>query len=348
MATTAFPRTIQAVLAVLATLVVGCGSFDDGTAGGDEARKISVQLNWFPDPQFGGLYAALHNGHFETQGLDVELIKGGAEVPSGQLVASGNVEFAVMSSPQIATLRARGGKATGVFASFQTAPRVVLLQADSSHDSLESLWKGEGRIMADTGLAWIRWVDSKYGESTLSFVPYAGSLAPFLSGDVLAMQAFAIAEPIQLATQDVAVKEFVVATTGYDPYDSVLTVNDDFLSGHPDVVARFTTAVARGWEDYLRDPDPTNSVIADLNPDFDAQTLEMAAAKLREYVRSPQTETHRLGWMSDDRWNTLLDQLVSIGELTKEQRDRVGRTHVNPMLTPDSGEGVAEPSDEAG
>ena len=74
----------------------------------------------------------------------------------------------------------------------------------------------------------------------------------------------------------------------------------------------------------------------------------MAAAKLREYVRSPQTETHRLGWMSDDRWNTLLDQLVSIGELTKEQRDRVGRTHVNPMLTPDSGEGVAERSDEAG
>ena len=99
-------------LALLATMLVGCGGSGSPTDS-DGARRVTVQLNWFPEPEFGGFYAAKERGIFEQAGFDVELIKGGADVPAPQLVASGNVDFAVVSAPQAvvtsaAPLLARG------------------------------------------------------------------------------------------------------------------------------------------------------------------------------------------------------------------------------------------------
>ena len=330
---------------LVAFVLVGCGDPGSESAGEDAsgARRLTVQLNWFPEPEFGGLYAALENGHFETQGLDVELVRGGADVPAGQLVASGSVEIAVVSAAQLITLRAQGGKATAVFASFQKAPRAVVVKQDSKYDSLQSLWAGEGRIMADAGLPWTRWVNHKFGETGLRFVPYAGSLAPFLSGDVVAMQAFATAEPVQLEAEGKSVRTFLAADTGYDPYDVVLAVHDDLLDREPDTVRRFVTALTRGWEDYLENPASTNEVIGRLNPDFTPATLELAASRLPAFVRSPDTESHRLGWMTDERWKTLLDQLTTIDEIDADDRESIGRLHVNPEIEPDSEEGVPGP-----
>ena len=334
-------------LALGVFLIAGCG--DTGSSDeGSGPRRLTVQLNWFPEPEFGGLYAAKENGHFEAQGLEVELVKGGADVPAGQLVASGSVQIAVVSAAQLVTLRAQGGRATAVFASFQKAPRAVVVKEDSKYDSLESLWAGEGRIMADAGLPWTRWVNHRFGDTKLRFVPYAGSLAPFLSGEVVAMQAFATAEPVQLEAEGKSVRTFLTADTGYDPYDVVLAVHDDLLEEDPETVRRFVTALTGGWEDYLEDPASTNAVIAKLNPDFTSATLELAASRLPAFVRSPDTESHRLGWMSEDRWKTLLEQLVTIGELTEERRTGVGRLFVNPEIEPDSSEGVPGPDGSPG
>ena len=330
-----YVRLLPILILFTLVLVAGCregGNMSAGETGG--LRKISVQLNWFPEPQFGGLYAALENGHFRAAGLDVELIKGGADVPAGQLVASGNTEVAVVSAAQLATLRARGGRATAVFASFQKAPRSVIVREDSDLKTLKSVWEAKGRIMADSGLPWVRWLTRKYGPTGLSFVPYGGSLAPFISKDVTAMQAFATAEPVQLEADKVPTRVFLVADTGYDPYDVVLAVHDDLLTSEPVTVEAFTRALAAGWKDYLANPAATNGVIKRLNPDFSARTLELAAAKLPAFVQSEDTASHRLGWMTAERWNTLLDQLVTIGELDSSERIKVGTIFLNPGSAP--------------
>ncbi|MEE2972642.1 MAG: ABC transporter substrate-binding protein [Planctomycetota bacterium] len=328
------PLRLLGLLLMLGTIAGGFGCESGAGDAGEKSgpRRLTVQLNWFPEPEFGGLYAALENGHFERHGLQVELIKGGADVPAGQLVASGNTPIAVVSAAQLATLRARGGEATAVFASFQRAPRAVVVRADSPYESLEAVWKGEGKIMADTGLPWVRWLKDRIGETSLQFVPYGGSLAPFISKDVMAMQAFATAEPVQLQADGVATRVYLVADAGYDPYDVVLAVHDGLLRSEPETVARFTAAVRAGWEDYLRDPASINRVIGRLNPDFTAETLKLAASRLPSFVESADTRTHRLGWMSSARWETLLDQLVKIGELDSEEREAIGTIFINPDL----------------
>ena len=316
-------------VALLATTLVGCG----GSGSSNEAngpRRITVQLNWFPEPEFGGFYAAKERGIFERAGFDVELIKGGAEVPAPQLVASGNVDFAVVSAPQLVTIRARGGTATGVFASFQVSPRSLLVRRDSPYESLQALWESDATIMAQDGLVFIRWLNSIYDGSKLSFVPYAGSTALFVDGKAESMQCFATAEPVQLEVDGLMTRVFVVGETGYNPYDGVLAVNDGLLAAEPEMVARFVEAVRAGWDSYLADPDPINDVIAKLNPDLKSNVLRLAAAKLPAFVRSANTADHGLGWMSDERWSELVTQLETLGEITSDDVAGLGRIHVNP------------------
>ncbi|MDE0889832.1 MAG: ABC transporter substrate-binding protein [Phycisphaerales bacterium] len=333
------PRQIGTVLVSTMLGLMFFSGCADAESGKKDAglRTITLQLNWFPEPEFGGFYAAKERGIFEKAGFDVQLIKGGADVPAPQLVASGSVDFAVVSAPQLVTIRARGGKATAVFATFQKAPRAMIVKRGSPFTTLKELWESESTVMAQDGLVFIRWLNKIYDGSKLSFVPYAGSNTPFVEGKVAAMQAFATAEPVQLEVDGVMTRVYMVGETGYNPYDGVVAVNDALLKAEPELVARFTAAVRAGWESYLAEPEPINKVIGGLNPDLKSSVLKLAGSKLRPFIESEGTRSNGLGWMTDGRWNDLLSQLQSVGEITKAETGSIGRIFVNPSTKSSGG-----------
>lgn len=332
------PRTARLIVHLfLGTfLLSGVFSCSEGSAPTSSTEKVRVQLNWFPEPEFGGLYAAQANGFFADEGLDVELLKGGPDVPAPQMLASGRVEFAVVAAPQLMTLRARGGNATAVFATFQKYPRGILVRADSGYEDLESFWKSDGKVMAQDGLAFIKWLKKKYGKTDLSFVPYGGSLAPFISNTVQGMQCFATAEPVQLEMDGVQTSVFLLADEGYNPYVALIAVNDKVLEERPEMVNRFVKALRRGWDAYLATPAKTNALIKSLNPDLKSKVLELATVRLADFVQSDVTREHAPGWMVEERWETLGRQLVELGELTEDERKRVGSPFINPALEKNS------------
>src|SRR5918996_3392090 len=86
-----------AALLVAALLaVVGCGGDDDdgGAAGGTgteaaELQPVTVQLKWVTQAQFAGYYAALDQGYYEDEGLDVTIRPGGPDIVPEQVVLGG-------------------------------------------------------------------------------------------------------------------------------------------------------------------------------------------------------------------------------------------------------------------
>ena len=314
---------------ILVAVLIGCGTNSSTPSG---AVKVQVQLNWFPESEFGGLYEAQQQGLFRNTGLEVELLKGGPSVPAPQMVASGQVDFAIVSGPQLLALRSQGAKVTGIFATFQQNPRGVVVPADSKYPNLEALWKSSATVMGESGLEFIQWLNRDYGGKNLSFVPYSGSLAPFIAKKVDAMQCFATAEPVQLTLDNVPNKVFLVAETGYNPYVTVIAVNDDFLEKNPRLVADFTSALRRGWEAYLKSPDKTNQHMHKLNPDMTLEVLSKSSAMLPDFVESNETRQKAIGWMTKSRWSTLEKQLVEMGQLDSEAAAKVGTPFFNPPL----------------
>ena len=48
---------------------------------GDDKERVSLMLNWYPEAEHGGFYAAKVHGIFDQFGLDVEIRPGGPAAP---------------------------------------------------------------------------------------------------------------------------------------------------------------------------------------------------------------------------------------------------------------------------
>src|SRR6266576_1475834 len=92
---------------------------------GRSPGKIRLALNWKPDPQFGGFYAAPYQKH----GLDVEILPGGAGTPTVQMIGAGSTEFGITSADELVVARSRGNDVVALFAVFQTNPQGIMVHA---------------------------------------------------------------------------------------------------------------------------------------------------------------------------------------------------------------------------
>ncbi|MEO0054669.1 MAG: hypothetical protein RLZZ50_616, partial [Verrucomicrobiota bacterium] len=86
-------------LAFAASVLLGlsaCGKKapapDDGS-GAPAVTKITVQLDWFPEPEHGGLFQAQAKGWFREAGLDVTLVPGGPNALVNQRVGTGQAQI---------------------------------------------------------------------------------------------------------------------------------------------------------------------------------------------------------------------------------------------------------------
>src|SRR5437762_2148594 len=64
-------------------------------------EKVTLFLNWLPEAEHGGYYAALVKGYYEQAGLDVTILPGGPNSPVVQQVARQAATFGVVNADNI-------------------------------------------------------------------------------------------------------------------------------------------------------------------------------------------------------------------------------------------------------
>lgn len=316
----------SSVSTALAVLLIGFVAIGCERGGGDgksraanehdatTARtKVKLQLNWVPEPEFGGIYAAEKKGAFAAHGLDVEIIKGGPGTATPQLIASGACDFGVVSADQILQIREQGGDIVGIYATFQKSPVGIMLHASNPIDALEALWTSGSTVAVEPGLPYVAYLNRRYGSGRVTLVPYSGALAIFVGKPAFAQQCFISAEPVQMALKGVPVKVLAVADSGYDPYTAVIAVRGAFLREKPELVSRMVAALRDGWRAYLDDPAAFNPAIVALNPAMSLEAMNLAAKREHEFIESAWTIAHGLGSMDPQRWRTLAEQMHSLG-----------------------------------
>src|SRR5436309_15670333 len=139
-----------------AGLLAGCG----------KASKTRLALNWKPDPEFGGFYAADYGKH----GLDVEILPGGAGTPTVQMVGSGAADFGIVAADDLIVARSRGNDLVALFATYQTSPVGIMAHASRHLTSIADVLKG-GTLALQRGLPYARILEKKYGFDKVKIVP---------------------------------------------------------------------------------------------------------------------------------------------------------------------------------
>ena len=106
-------RLLLASLLVLAA----CGTADTPTtttASGGALAPVKLQLQWFYQAQFAGYIAAVDQGFYKEQGLDVQLLEGGVDIVPQTVLAQGKADYAVAWVPKALASREQGANITDV------------------------------------------------------------------------------------------------------------------------------------------------------------------------------------------------------------------------------------------
>jgi NitT/TauT family transport system substrate-binding protein len=275
---------------------------DSGSEDFEPLTSISLQLQWLPQTQFAGYYAALDQGYFEEEGFDeVEIIPSGGDIVPQDALVAGDVDFAIAWVPKVlGTLEATGAELTDIAQVYQSSGTLQVSWADSG---IESVADFEGKRIGSWGFGneweiFAAMADEGLDSTTVSVTTQDFSMNALLDGDVDAAQAMTYNEWAQ-------VLEVVNPDTGelYQPEDfNVVSYEDtagamlqdaiwadtERLESDPayaDAAVRFLKAVTKGWV-FARD-----------NPE-EAATITYDAATNAE-LAFPVGPTHQLWQMNE-------------------------------------------------
>ncbi|MFZ6177232.1 ABC transporter substrate-binding protein [Nannocystis pusilla] len=299
-----FGALVRLLVACLGLLLVTCGRQQD-------SQQVRIALNWFPEVEHGGYFAALVHGYYKEEGLDVELVPGRPDAPVLPQVAAGRVDFGVADASEILLARAQGAPVVALVPGLQKSPRCMMVHEASGITDLKDLQAGSVQLSVREPFASFLRAEYRWPEA-VQVVPYSGSVAPFLLDPKAVQQAYVFSEPIIAESQGAKVRCVLVADLGFNPYASVLVTSESLLASRPELVARVIAATLRGWEQYLRDPSAANAEIRARNTELSPEILAKGAAALKP-LAAPEGGT--IGAIDPARWKTLADQLVDLGLL---------------------------------
>ncbi|MBB3108479.1 NitT/TauT family transport system substrate-binding protein [Paenibacillus phyllosphaerae] len=304
-------------------------STNTGTEPAAEAKDpldVKIVLNWFAKHEHGGLYAADMKGFYKDANLNVTIEPGGPSVSSIQLVASGKADFGIAHADQILQAKQEGIPLVAIATTFQISPQAIMFHKGQPIKSFEDL---NGRsVFIQQGQAYWEYLKHTYNLTEAKELAYTGQHANFIKEEASASQSFVSGEPYALEAQGVEVETMLVADSGYKPYAAVIYTTEKFLKDHPQEAKDFVAATVKGWNYYKDNVDEVHAKLLEVNPNMKKEELEFGEVTQRDFVFGNDAAEHGVGYMTEERWSTLMKQLVEIG-LLKEEID------VNTVFTTD-------------
>ena len=295
--------------------VTGCKPSATGTTN-NGLIPIRLQADWYPQPEQGGYFAAVAEGFYQAEGLDVTILPLGQYTSAPQVVSSGGADFGLGASDQILEAVSNGLPLIAIGATMQHDPQAVMIHKDSPIQSFSDL---EGHtVAAQPGATWFRYIVGKYHLKNVRETPATHSIANFLADPNYIQQIFVTSEPYFVSKAGGTFRTLLISSAGYDPY-RVFFTRRDYIEQHPEIVAKFVRATIKGWKEYLQNPGPANAMILKLNPAQNPAQMQytLQALKDRSFITGPDASGTEIGKMTAARWAANNDQLTSLGVVRK-------------------------------
>ncbi len=266
-------RIIVALFAFVVLLLGGVFASADG-----HLTPVKLQLQWVAQSQFAGYFAAVDQGFYEEEGLDVTILEGAVEIVPQQVVTSGGAEFGLAWVPKVLESREAGANLVNIAQVFQRSGTLEVSFVDTGIESVEDF---EGMRIGTWGFgnehelfAAMRTVDiDPNNPEDVTVVQQPFDMSLLLNGELDAAQAMTYNEYAQ-------VLEAENPDTGelYQPEDlNVINFNDvgtamlqdhvfvnaDWLAeeGNEDIAVSFLKASFRGWIFCRDNPDECVEIV---------------------------------------------------------------------------------------
>ena len=276
--------SVAALAAAAMFALAGCGGDDDGgdggSAGGD-LDKVTLQSKWVVQAQFAGYYAALDQGYYEDEGLDVDIRPGGPDIVPEQVVLGGQAEFGINWLDSTLATRDKGQNIVNIAQVFARSGMTEVTWKDTELDEIVDLkgkkvgvWLGGNEHKLFAAL-------NKNGldpQKDVEIVAQPFDMELFLNREIDAAAAMTYNELAQvLETKDPDTGDLYqldqlnvmkMSELGTGALEDGVFVREDWIAeeANQDIATRFLKASFRGWI-YCRDnPDECVNIVLENGP----------------------------------------------------------------------------------
>lgn len=319
-------------LFVVLVLLLGVFSTGLGSAQDDELTPVSLQLQWVAQSQFAGYYAALAQGYYEEEGLDLTILEGAVEIVPQQVVASGGAEFGLAWVPKVLESNEQGVNLVNIAQVFQRSGTLEVSFVDTGIESVEDF---EGMRIGTWGFgnehelyAAMRAVGIDPDDAdAVTIVQQPFDMSLLINGEVDAAQAMTYNEYAQVLEQinpdtgelfqpeDLNVIDF--NDVGTAMLQDHVFVNADWLAeeGNEDIAVAFLKASFRGWIFCRDNPEECVEIVLD-----NGSTLGESHQtwQLNEISKLIWPSPAGIGIMDEDLWAQTVAVAIE-GEVISEE-----------------------------
>ncbi|MGZ4294016.1 MAG: ABC transporter substrate-binding protein, partial [Solirubrobacteraceae bacterium] len=296
-----------AFLAALA--LAACGEKKDSlTPSAAQTQPLNLMLDWLPNADHAGLYAAIANGDFGQAGLAVHVHVPTDPATPLELLAAGKVDAAISYEPQLLLARDAGEPLVAIAAIVQR-PLTSIVSLGSKH--ITTAKQLRGRRIGDAGIpyqqAYLKTILAHAGvpAHTVKDINVGDNLVPaMVSGRVDAtLGAYWNYEAIQLRQAGKRPNVIHVEDAGVPTYDElVVVVRENEIANQTGELRRFVQALGRGYQAVRADPQAGVDDLVRANPSLTAK-LQLASVRATLPSFFPAGTNLPWGWQDQQRWN---------------------------------------------
>jgi putative hydroxymethylpyrimidine transport system substrate-binding protein len=300
------PVAAAILLLAVALLLAACGEKAEHTSV-PRPERLRLVLDFFPNADHAGIYAAQATGAFRREGLDVEIQTPSDPAAPLKLLAAGRADLAISYEPELLLARDKGQDLVGVGALVQR-PLTSIMSVGRRAISRPAQLRGKkvGTAGIPYQAAYLKAILDRAGvpESSVREVNVGFNLVPaMLSHRVAAtLGAFWNYEGVQLRLAHRRPRIIRVDEAGVPTYDELVFVAraGDLGSGGAKV-RRFMRAVAQGHEALRKDPMTGVAPLLKANPDLQRR-LQLASVRATLPAFFPEDRSKPFGWQEPSEW----------------------------------------------
>jgi ABC-type nitrate/sulfonate/bicarbonate transport system substrate-binding protein len=300
---------ILIVLLLVISFAIGCNVNKDleSAEPSEKLQKVTVLLDWVPNTNHTGLYAAKEKGYYKEEGLDVEIIQP-SEGGSAEFIAAGQGDFGISYQEQVTYAKTADEplpiKAIAAIIQHNTSGF-----ASPVHKNIKSPKDFEGKKYGGWGSPMeeqmLQALMEKEGADFSKLEMINIGAADFFTSvekdvdfswiyygwdGVAAEQKGINLNFIKLQDLD----------SNLDFYTPVIIANEDLLNKNPNLARKFLKATTKGYEFTIKYPKEAAQCLLTNVPELDK---DLIIASQKYLAKEYRADASRWGEMKEEIWN---------------------------------------------
>ncbi len=285
-----------------------------------ELTPVKFMLDWVPNTNHTGIFVAEANGYFEEVGLEVEIIQPGEVYPEAAVVG-GVADFGISHQEMMTLARSDDMPIVSIAAVLQHNTSGFASAANlnvATPADFEGLRYGSwgSPFEVPTLEVMMSCTGGDFSQLTIVQTGYADPLALINEGQIDMAWIFYGWQGFQAQQQGIDIN--VVMMEDYfecipNYYTPIVITSEDIIENKPKFVKAFITALSRGYNFAIDNPNEAAAILLSAVPELDPELVKASQNWLSKYY---QAEAPRWGEQKESVWQDYSDWMVKNGILS--------------------------------